>query len=407
MHFFMESILTKLRTEYKANSLNKYTKPKIYHGGKSFDLTKRWYVYYSFEHPTKVTENGHRLMIQQPPIYYNINRNYKTKTERLKAIKQLRNNIESLLKDGWTPYALESEARYTAKAALNFALKLKKSTLKKTSYDDYSNRLSHFLEYLRKKGLSSADINSVNKKTVNDFLNSLLTKSSARNRNNTRSVLSALFTILEDNELIDNNFIKNIKPLKTTSTRNKTYTGKGVDDIYKYLEKEDPIMLLFIKFVSYNFLRPIEVCRLKSKDINLKESILHIDTKTSAAKTKRIPSILLKELIDLDLSSEDDFLFTPTGVGRWEAEERNRRDHFSKRYKKIKTILGYGPDHTIYSFRHTFITKLYRDFRKTQSPFEAKSNLMLITGHSTMTALEKYLRDIDAELPSDYSDRLK
>ena len=28
---------------------------------------------------------------------------------------------------------------------------------------------------------------------------------------------------------------------------------------------------------------------------------------------------------------------------------------------------------------------------------------MLITGHATFAALEKYLRDIDAELPEDYS----
>jgi hypothetical protein len=32
---------------------------------------------------------------------------------------------------------------------------------------------------------------------------------------------------------------------------------------------------------------------------------------------------------------------------------------------------------------------------------------MLITGHSSMTALEKYLRDIDAELPDDYSHLIK
>jgi len=32
---------------------------------------------------------------------------------------------------------------------------------------------------------------------------------------------------------------------------------------------------------------------------------------------------------------------------------------------------------------------------------------MLITGHTDMTALEKYLRDIDAELPQDYSELLK
>ena len=32
---------------------------------------------------------------------------------------------------------------------------------------------------------------------------------------------------------------------------------------------------------------------------------------------------------------------------------------------------------------------------------------MLITGHATITALRKYLRDIDAELPADYSEMLK
>ena len=41
------------------------------------------------------------------------------------------------------------------------------------------------------------------------------------------------------------------------------------------------------------------------------------------------------------------------------------------------------------------------------SPFEAKSKLMLITGHTSMSALEKYLRDIDAELPPDFSEMLK
>jgi hypothetical protein len=37
------------------------------------------------------------------------------------------------------------------------------------------------------------------------------------------------------------------------------------------------------------------------------------------------------------------------------------------------------------------------------SPYAAKSKLMQITGHSSMKALEQYLRSIDAELPEDYS----
>ena len=57
----------------------------------------------------------------------------------------------------------------------------------------------------------------------------------------------------------------------------------------------------------------------------------------------------------------------------------------------------------MYSFRHTFITKLYRALKENSSPHEAKSQLMQITGHTSMTALESYLREIDVELPKDYS----
>ena len=81
----------------------------------------------------------------------------------------------------------------------------------------------------------------------------------------------------------------------------------------------------------------------------------------------------------------------------------NKRDYWSKRFKKVKEVFGMGNEYGIYSFRHTFITKLYRELRKTLTPHETKSQLMLITGHTTFTALDKYLRDIDAELPADYS----
>ena len=44
---------------------------------------------------------------------------------------------------------------------------------------------------------------------------------------------------------------------------------------------------------------------------------------------------------------------------------------------------------------------------KGLNPFESKSILMNITGHSTINTLELYLRDIDAELPEDYSHLLE
>jgi len=150
------------------------------------------------------------------------------------------------------------------------------------------------------------------------------------------------------------------------------------------------------------------VCRLKIKDINLEEQTLNFKAKNKALKTKIIPDILFEELPDLSKMNPEHFLFTPNKLGgEWNASEVNRRDHFSKRYTKVKNALGFDKDYSLYSFRHTFITKLYRELVKNSSPFAAKSKLMSITGHQTMTALEKYLRDIDAELPEDYSELLR
>ena len=151
---------------------------------------------------------------------------------------------------------------------------------------------------------------------------------------------------------------------------------------------------MFIKFISYNFLRPIEVCRIQIKDLNIDQKTISFKAINKALKTKIIP--------DISTLKPEDYLFTPDKTGgNWETTEQNKRDYFSKRFKKVvKDHFNLGKDYGLYSFRHTYITKLYR---KTTSPHKAKSRLMLITGHSTMIALEKYLRDIDAELPEDYS----
>ncbi len=197
--------------------------------------------------------------------------------------------------------------------------------------------------------------------------------------------------------------------LKSTPERHKTYSKDTQKEIFNYLEKEDPTLLLYIKFISYNFLRPIEVCRLKVGSIDIENRILSFRAKNSPLKTKIVPDILLEDLPDLSRLEPSYDLFTPSGIGGvWDAEITNRRDYFSKRFKRVvKDKFGLGKDYGLYSFRHTYITMLYRALAKESSPFEAKSKLMLITGHSTMSALDKYLRDIDAELPEDYSAMLK
>ncbi|MDO7174263.1 tyrosine-type recombinase/integrase [Mariniflexile sp. AS56] len=416
---------------YDLSIKRNFSPPKIYNA--NGDLKKRWYIYFSFRDP----KSGKLKRIT--PFYGNANK-YKTKEERLSVLVTYRKVLLKLLKQGYNPYAdntelyhqlqaketvkktlvLDQKQNNTPKAieeipamtlqeAFDFGLKQKEKIVNSTTKRGYDNRVKKFLEWIQEHRPEVQSIKALNKKVFIAFLNDMLSKTSARNRNNYRADLSSILQVLEDNDIVDLNFIKQIPVLKSIPERNKTYSNQIQEDIFEYLEKKDPILLLYIKFISYNFLRPIEVSRLTVGDINVKDRTIRFKAKNSPLKTKIIPELLWVELPDLAQFNKEAVLFTPEEIGgAWETEINNRRDYFSKRFKKVvKDHFNLGKDYGLYSFRHTYITKLYRALMVDSSPFEAKSKLMLITGHSSMTALEKYLRDIDAELPADYSAMLK
>jgi integrase len=388
---------------YDLTYKKQYSLPKIYDA--NGDLSKRWYVYYSFRNPAT------DMLERQTPIYSGVNQ-FKILKERKEAIKILAKAIETILENGFNPYddsiSVDESKKYNIPDAVTFVLELRKNTLKENSYRDFRVRLKSFEKWLLTNSFENRYITTVNKKTVITFLNAVLSKTSAKNRNNTRSNLSMFFQSLEDNEIITDNFVNKINVLKSTPERNKTYSTDQEVEIFNYLKSNDDLLLLFIQFISYNHLRPIEVVRLRTKDINIKDKLIYVRAKNKAVKIKIIPEILLSALPNLEKYDPESFLFTPNGIGNdWTTGETDKRDYFSKRFKKVKDSLGLGKDYGLYSFRHTFITKLYRELVKNSTPFEAKSKLMLITGHTTMSALEKYLRDIDAVLPDDYSKHIK
>ena len=444
----MSTILLLLRTVHEnvhdfTMKLN-FSEPKIFTGGASISdwsklskkekeaaLEKDWYLYYSCRNP----QTG--KLERQPNIKAGANK-FKSKTERLRILKNLQRNLIMLLEKGFDPYADNSEflsklyvsndidktsvtdvikidssnsskivekiddGEFYITVAFAIAVKIKQSVLSKTSFPSFNSNVKRFEKWLLARGIVS--VLAITKKTVIEYLNEVLDNTTPRTRNNTRIDLGSLFQTLEDNEIISENFIKKINVLKTTPERNKTYTNTLQADIYKYMEENDKILLLFVKFISYNYLRPIEVCRLQVGDLDLVDRKLYVRAKNSPVKTKIIPEILINELPDLSKMNKKHSLFTPFAIGgEWGTSETDKRDYFSKRFKKVKEHFKLGKDYGLYSFRHTFITKLYGEFAKTMTPNEAKSKLMLITGHSTMDALEKYLRNIDAVLPEDYS----
>jgi integrase len=435
-----------------------YSEPKIYTGGVDVNqwskltskeqkesLKKDWYVYFSFRDPN----TGY--MKQQKRMKASAN-SFTTRKGRLNILKPLQRKLMDILEAGYNPYLednshvrrnlmgepqvniketpkrdesktkedvksvevveiVEQETIITLEEAKKIVLDTKLKVLSKNSIPQFRSRINLFYKWLYENKFKKTDsIEAVTKKVVIQYLNYVLQRSSARNRNNSRGDLSSFVDTLIDNDVLQINFVKTLKKLKTSPKRNKTYNSELLSDIKQYMKENDPLLSLFVDFIYYGLLRPVEVCRLKISDLNLKDKTMHVHAKNKVVKTKIIPNILFNKIPNLSGFSDDDYLFTNTQIGgNWNITEASKRTYFSKRFKKVKDHFELGIDYGLYSFRHTAISELFKRISKkpNMTANVVKSELMLITGHSNMIALESYLRDIDAELPEDFSHLLK
>ena len=375
-------------------------------------LKKRWCLVWFFRNPKT------DLLERQTNYKGGVNR-LRTMSLRYDFLKTCKKALKENIIGGWSPYddnqdnfeLNESKEIYSIKDALDLAYNHSKLTVAKVTSSSYRTTKNQFIEFIGAKN-SIKDINELNKSAVLKFLNHKLKETSARTRNNSKASLSALFSIMENQlDIIDRNFIKDISNEKTKAKTDRTFTKKELKEIVDWLRKNDPYLLLYIRFVAYSFLRPVEVNRLKVKDINLEESLLYFQAKNKPLKVKRIPSIFIEDIkaMNLHLYNKEDFLFTPKNEpSDWVSDDNSKRDAFSKRFKVVKDKFNLGAKYGLYSFRHSFITNLFRTLRTTEnkSYSEAIEFLQPITGHETREALEKYIHTHDMDIPKDWSDKI-
>jgi len=319
----------------------KYSEPKIQHF--NYDLKYVWYVYYTFRNPI----SGYLERMPNITCSQTLN-----KSERLEYLKVIKTNLHDMLKNGFNPFdmdnSMEEIVTLSIEEAFKFALNIKKQTQSGTTYTNYKARIKKFEMWLNKKGFEKRFITSINKKTITTYLNEILERTSARNRDNTRLDLSGLFQVLEDNDIISNNLVKSINVVGSVPVKNKPFSSQQEIEIYKYIDDNKlKVLSLFIKFVSYAFLRPVEVSRLKIEDINLIDKTIRIKAKTGF-QIAIIPDILLNFIPDLSKFPSDSFLIGRTDFGQyWKSTDTNRRNHLSKIFLEVKIILKLSDEFVI------------------------------------------------------------
>lgn len=352
----MKDILKKLNAKSNAAEQkfrNVRIFPKILEEKSSFTpeekkrLTEKglcWYIYYDYKNP--VTGK----FVRQQNIRNRVNQRYPDFDSRLKNILLFKKALIELLESGEVnPYVkIQHSDNYVATSCLEHALSIKKSQVANRTFESYEHHINQFKEWLTKNHYNNKAIDQISKKVVNSFLNHISKSHSNRTSNNFKSSLSAIFTILVKEELIDRNFIVDIENLKTTTKPDPTWSEKHVLETDQFLTKHDPTMFMFIRFVDYMFWRPKENCRLQVKDVNLEQRLINTKTKTKGAKTKLIPEILLDQIAAyIKGASPEDYLFTPKGPGPWDRDLDGRRSYFTLKFRRYRKRLGLPEDYTI------------------------------------------------------------
>ncbi|MCT8340477.1 site-specific integrase [Flavobacteriaceae bacterium TK19130] len=400
----------------------RYSDPKLHipkvNGRPSVATGKIWYVSFYW----RTDPDG--PLDKKFSFYKNINR-LETAKERRAAGKALANAYRTALERGWNPQtktAVLKGKRFdqpmTIQNSFRKAFEIKKKTKKQPTIDSYEFHMNRFLGWCKKNGYLGMEAHKFSIDHFYEYMDYVRFEYTSEKTgkplsgtsvNNHIRNLSAFFTTLKNERIINVNFLKGIPKVDEDPVNNRAFTVDDIKKIKARLEKEDPYLIYFISFMLYPLLRPREICRLKVKDIDLGSGTLSVETKTESLSTRRIIQKLKPVIDKLQILDQPGDYHLFSNIDRpkpWsDAKLKSRVDHFGERFRKVKNKMGYGREYSLYSFRHTAIMDLYHSFQKKgMGDQEILFKLMPITQHKSVAGLKNYLRQHLRTLPPDHSD---
>ncbi len=353
-----------------------FTAPEIRSSG------KRWYVEYKLNDVRKRD-------------YGQVNR-IKDHDMRMMAIEKLKNNIMQKLveRTNSTPVLKAMKIRQ----AMGEVLTLKKLYTKRNTWRSTQTTINMFSKFMSK---SHPDINvtEITREHIKDFLNDCLKRKNApRTRNNYLDALQNIFNVMNDNGLISSNPCAKIPLIPSRSETHVAFTEAQVKKIRKWLALHEPYTLFFAQFITYTFLRPIEIRQLKVSDIDCDNGKLTLSAADSKTKrmVKNIPKSFLR-IIRARKIHKSPAHFYIFSLGDAPGVKPVNSHYFEKRFRRCKKRFGLSRLHTMYGLRHTYVSQMIRNGAKWHE-------VMKQTGHTTLAAFQKYIRSLGAEDPKDLSE---
>lgn len=393
--------------------LKLYKNPQLYTA--KGDLSKQWFVFYSFVHP----DTGKFV---RKRVWQDIN-SYKTKAERTEYGNLMVIRIQKLLEKGYSPFVLATNQdptviSRTLPQAITYFLAVKADSVRKKTHTGYKSMLGFFERFIERKGWTNRLLTSFTAQDVTAYLDDgRQTRHIGNATYNTElTALRSFFQFFKDRELLSINPALALKRIRSETTRHHAYSDEQVTTILQHLraKKTDRAdqLTVFIKTIYYGCLRPTnEAGQLRVKDVDF--AAMSITIPGTTAKTGKTGTVELSEglaevlrplLTDATGNAlpGDYFVFgnQAKGANRCDPRPGKKRagyNYFSRFYRQVMRELKLPDDYTVYGWKHTRNIHLYKDGVDVY-------RIMRHNRHTSLEMTQKYLRDLGLHLDTKLGD---
>ena len=379
-----------------------YTPARLVNGTKP--VSSRWYVVFH------VWDAQKEMLVRKRD--YSVNK-LKTKGERLTYAKQVINELNAALADGKhvnirekkkqeAQTAVISDKDFTVEAAFAYILPIIKQSKRPETYNSYNSVSGLFTRFSELVGWDQWKIRTLDRSDIIAWLDHLQVTDKIANttRNNYKSFISGIFTMMVERGILKLNPALGIKELAEDDGGNIAYTPEQIEVLKKAIQANEPRLWLFISFMLYGFIRPAEIGRIQVKMINLDENVIFLPgsiTKNRKPRHVKISAAWKKYFLDLNLPrhSGNEYVFgynLETGVRKIQKNYPNKVHH------DIARPLGFGPEYTLYSWKHTGVVIHYK------AGIDVKT-LQAQIGHQSLHETDIYLKSLNLYKNSEFEDK--
>ncbi len=312
-----------------------------------FDLAKDWFVYWIIDgvrHKRKTGINQHSTYDDRMAAAMALVRELQREVGALKPLGEMMLEWAELRRGKW----------------------------RKKTYQTRVSKIDCFLRWLDGREISNASVKAFFVKISGELHGKTVAEY--------RAWFLAVFTGLGRAELMDG-----VELPKFESSPAKYFQHYQVRRLEKHLVENDPELWLYCCFIYFCFIRPGELRMMRVGDIEFDDWKICVRGEIAKnRKTQRvvIPVKFRDKLVPMMSRSANEFLFYKS-----DASKPLAVNGMLKRFRRVLTLLGFGPEYQLYSWKHTGAVACVRAGASLKE-------LQIQLRHHSLEEVDKYIRQL-------------